>query len=250
MTISPFPRPLAALLLVLAASLTGCSLGAALGGIAAGGGMGGAVSDEWLDNQTRAPKQAVYRFDEHRYIENDPSGGFIDGCQGELYYVDEALGIRTRFGYNKDKNPRGLFKVVSPYVVVRDEDNTFVSFDKGRTFVMSPISSTDVGVDGVNLYAGGGPAAATGHVDQAFSDTSDISKAVINEKTKTVVGVFETFGSYPKRVAAAPIYAAARALKPTQFFVCKDLPWRPSAKAERERLAEQLKNAAKPGARP
>ena len=250
MTISPFPRPLAALLLVLAASLTGCSLGAALGGIAAGGGMGGAVSDEWLDNQTRAPKQAVYRFDEHRYIENDPSGGFIDGCQGELYYVDEALGIRTRFGYNKDKNPRGLFKVVSPYVVVRDEDNTFVSFDKGRTFVMSPISSTDVGVDGVNLYAGGGPAGGTGKVDRAFDQDVGISLGFINDKEKRIDVIYRTDGSLAKRVAAAPIYAAARALKPTQFFVCKDLPWRPSAKAERERLAEQLKNAAKPGARP
>ena len=251
MTASIFPRLMAApLWLLLVASLTGCSLGAALGGIAAGGGMGGAVSDEWLDTQARPPKQVVYRFDEQRYIENDPNGGRIGGCQGELYYVDEALGIRTKFGYNRDKNPRGLFKVVSSYVVVRDENNTFVSFDKGRTFVRSTVSSADVGVEGANLYAGSGPTGATGKVDQAFDQDRDISLGLINEKEKRVDVIYRTAESLPKVIAAAPIYAAARALKPTQFFVCKDLPWRPSAKVEREQLAEQLKNSAKSGARP
>ena len=115
---------------------------------------------------------------------------------------------------------------------------------------MSPISSTDVGVEGVNLYVGGGPAGGTGKVDRAFDQDAGIALGFINDIEKRVDVIYDTVGSIPKRVIAAPIFAAARALKPTQFFVCKDLPWRPSAKAERERLAEQLKNAAKPGARP
>ncbi|MCD9230944.1 hypothetical protein LPV64_18935, partial [Ralstonia pseudosolanacearum] len=124
---------------------------------AASVGFGDTISEKTLNNIARPPKQIVYRFDDHRYIENDPGPGYNLPCQAELFYVDEKLGIRTQFGGNGKRNPTGLFKVVnSPYVVARDDDAFYVSFDNGRTFKFIPNvpGSTDVVVVGDNIYMG------------------------------------------------------------------------------------------------
>ncbi|WP_253793092.1 hypothetical protein [Ralstonia pseudosolanacearum] len=85
---------------------------------AASVGFGDTISEKTLNNIARPPKQVVYRFDDHRYIENDPEPGFNLPCQDNLFYVDEQLGVRTQIDGNKKGNPKGLFKVVnSPYVV-------------------------------------------------------------------------------------------------------------------------------------
>lgn len=132
---------------------------------AASVGFGDTISEKTLNNIARPPKQVVYRFDDHRYIENDPEPGFNLPCQDNLFYVDEQLGVRTQIDGNKKGNPKGLFKVVnSPYVVARNDLAVYVSFDQGRTFksLRPQVSgSSDVVVVGNNIYAGGGGERAT-----------------------------------------------------------------------------------------
>ena len=99
-------------------------------------GRGAVLTQDRVNSLGRPPKQIVYRYDDHRYIENDPSGGYIGGCQGEMYYVDEKLGIRTLFGGNSRFVPKGVFKIdeKAPFVAVRDQENDYISFDQGRSF--------------------------------------------------------------------------------------------------------------------
>ncbi|MEF9415853.1 T6SS immunity protein Tli3 family protein, partial [Ralstonia pseudosolanacearum] len=142
-------------LLVVLLSLTGCSLSSA-DRAAASVGFGDTISEKTLNNIARPPKQVVYRFDDHRYIENNPEPGYNLPCQAELFYVDEALGIRTEVDGNKHGNPEGLFKVVnSPYVVARNDMAVYVSFDQGRSFKFTVIGGrTDVVVVGDKIYTG------------------------------------------------------------------------------------------------
>lgn len=141
-------------------SLTGCGLSPA-DRAAASVGFGDTISEKTLNNMARLPQQVVYRFDDHRYIENDPRPGFNLPCQDNLFYVDEQLGVRTQIAGNKKGNPEGLLKVVnSPYVVARNDMAVYVSFDQGRTFKVIPnvAGRTDVVVVGNEIYVGGGGA--------------------------------------------------------------------------------------------
>ncbi|MFD2425998.1 hypothetical protein ACFSUI_20320 [Ralstonia solanacearum] len=163
--------------------LTGCGLSPA-DRAAASVGFGDTISEKTLNNMARPPKQVVYRFDDHRYIESDPGPGYNLPCQAELFYVDERLGIRTQFGGNGKRNPTGLFKVVnSPYVIARDDDALYVSFDQGRSFEFTVIaSSADVVVVGNNIYVGSG---SDGSPVGAFTGRS-IRRLVIKPAEKKI----------------------------------------------------------------
>jgi len=239
---SLFGAAFGAALLIACTLVSGCASDAPAFA-AAGPFGGGTISQDVIDSQPRPPRQAVYRFDDHRYIESDPTGGYVGGCQGELYYVDEKLGIRTEFGGNKVKNPRGLFHVESPYVVVRDSFGLYVSFDQGGAFVFKPIDGQDdVLVMGGDIYVGGG---GEGHrLRGAFSDnyvywyTADPTEKTIETRHEP--------SAQPDRQVTARILALVRAEKPKfsnelDYFVCKDLPWRPSVKKEREMFKQQQK---------
>ncbi|MEF7616376.1 hypothetical protein V4F39_20845 [Aquincola sp. MAHUQ-54] len=186
---------------------------------------------DW-DTFPRAPKQIVYRFDEHRYIENDPAGGFVSPCQGELYYVDEKLGIRTYFSVNTQGNPGGRFKVDSPYVVVRAEKIVKISFDQGRTFAVLDVPySGDLVVTGTAVFRGW-----YGKWSRYEFDPHAAPR---------IISVGPNFNYPLVSVQGSPAYspeaksaAEAKLMEPgpgsTEFVCRSDLPWRPSVKRERE----------------
>ncbi|MEF7617474.1 hypothetical protein V4F39_26430 [Aquincola sp. MAHUQ-54] len=186
---------------------------------------------DW-DTHPRAPKQVVYRFDEHRYIENDPAGGFVSPCQGELYYVDETLGIRTYFSVNTQGNPRHRFKVDSPYVVVRSDKAVKISLDQGRTFaVLNVPPSGDIVVVGSTLYSGW-----YGDWESYEFDPSNGRREVVvltNLRFELVdARASGLSAAVAKRIAEAELSKAGPG---SIEFVCRDdLPWRPSVKRERE----------------
>ncbi|MEF7617475.1 hypothetical protein V4F39_26435 [Aquincola sp. MAHUQ-54] len=186
---------------------------------------------DW-DTHPRAPKQVVYRFDEHRYIENDPAGGFVSPCQGELYYVDKTLGIRTYFSVNTQGNPGGRFKVDSPYVVVRSDKILKISFDQGRTFAV--LASVGYGGDTVVINT-------RVYVLNSWLwyvyDFEPLSKRVTPTPGLTYDFV-QTVRNMSISPEAAKAIATAKLMEPgpgSAEFICRgDLPWRPSVKRERE----------------
>jgi len=230
--------------LLIACTLVGGCASDAPAFAAAGPFGGGTISQDVIDSQPRPPRQAVYRFDDHRYIESDPTGGYVGGCQGELYYVDEKLGIRTEFGGNKVTNASGLFHVESPYVVVRDSHALYMSFDQGRTFVLEPVNGQrDVLVVGSDIYVGGG--GDDHRLRGAFSLNYVHWYAANSAERKIEPRYHASAESAPKEDAA--VLNRARAYKnkfsdDSDYFVCKDLPWRPSVKKEREMLKQQRKD--------
>jgi len=241
--ISSLGTALSAALLIACTLVGGCASDAPAFA-AAGPFGGGTISQDVIDSQPRPPRQVVYRFDDHRYIESDPTGGYVGGCLGELYYVDEKLGIRTRTGTNSQKNPRGLFHVESPHVATRSENAVYISFDQGRTFVFKPVNGQDdVLVVGGDIYVGGG--GDDHRLRGAFSDnyvywyTADPAEKKIETRHRP--------SAEPDRQATARILALVRAEKPKfsnelDYFDCKRLPWRPSVKKEREMLKQQRKD--------
>ncbi|MDC6286808.1 phage tail protein [Ralstonia pseudosolanacearum] len=242
-------------------SLTGCGLSSA-DRAAASVGFGDTISEKTLNNMARPPKQVVYRFDDHRYIENDPGPGYNLPCQAELFYVDEQLGIRTQVGGNSKHNPEGLFKVVnSPYVVTRSDASVRVSFDQGRTFRIIPNvdGSTDVLVVGDKIYMGGG---SEGNPIGAFTSRT-INLLVIKPDEQRIEPQYTARKPLnPDQVARLarsnfpvpepdPRYAELKNLArehvvnswyqdPAQYFTCRrDLPWRPSINRERQLQTQQ-----------
>ncbi|MGE1003206.1 T6SS immunity protein Tli3 family protein [Ralstonia pseudosolanacearum] len=253
-------------------SLTGCGL-SPTDQAAASVGFGGTISEKTLNNMARPPKQVVYRFDDHRYIENDPGPGYNLPCQAELFYVDEKLGIRTQAGGNSKRNPEGLFKVVnSPYVVTRSDVSVRVSFDQGRTFKIIPDvpGSTAVVVVGDNIYMGGG---GTRGPRGAFN-SGPIELHVIKpaeQKIELQYTAREPLSPYDmQRLAAAgfpvpkpdPRYSELKKLArehvvnsryqdPDQYFTCReDLHWRPSINRERQLQKAQQQNPSTVNASP
>ncbi|MCK4124525.1 hypothetical protein HFK83_19405 [Ralstonia pseudosolanacearum] len=277
----PFPWPqgvvMRGMLLTAATatllSLTGCGLSPA-DRAAASVGFGDTISEKTLNNIARPPKQVVYRFDDHRYIENDPGPGYNLPCQAELFYVDEQLGIRTQFGGNSEHNPTGLFKVVnSPYVVVRSDAAVRVSFDQGRTFKRVPDvdnGSADVVVVGDKIYMGGGGARGP---RGAFA-SGPIELHVIKpaeQKIELQYTAQEPLSPYDmQRLAAAgfpvpapdPRYPELKKLvrehvvnsryqDPEQYFTCRrDLQWRPSINRERQLQKAQQQSPSTVNASP
>ncbi|MGC5808307.1 T6SS immunity protein Tli3 family protein [Ralstonia pseudosolanacearum] len=253
-------------------SLTGCGL-SPTDQAAASVGFGGTISEKTLNNIARPPIQVVYRFDDHRYIENDPGPGYNLPCQAELFYVDEKLGIRTQAGGNSEHNPEGLFKVVnSPYVVTRSDVSVRVSFDQGRTFKIIPNvpGSTAVVVVGDNIYMDGGGARGP----RGAFNSGPIELHVIKpdeQKIELQYTAREPLSSYDmQRLAAAgfpvpkpdPRYAELKKLArehvvnnkypdPTQYFTCRrDLQWRPSINRERQLQKAQQQSPSTVNASP
>ena len=246
-------------------SLAGCSL-SPVDPAAAAIGFGDAISDKTLNSIARPPVQVVYRFDDHRYIENNPGPGYNLPCQGELFYVDDALGIRTQTSGNKHGNPEGLFKVVnSPYVVARNDMAIYVSFDKGRTFKTVPDvpSRVDVVVVGDQIYMGSG--GARGPRGALSSGPIDLYVIKPNEQTIKLQYTAQTpiddpYEIHRMKAAGWPIpkpdprypelYKLAREhvvnsryQDPEQYFTCKsDLPRRPSINRERQLRKQQQQN--------
>ncbi|AGH87565.1 hypothetical protein HI806_26835 (plasmid) [Ralstonia solanacearum] len=236
-------------LLAVLLSLTGCGLSSA-DRAAASVGFGDTISEKTLNNIARPPKQVVYRFDDHRYIENDPGPGYNLPCQAELFYVDEALGIRTQFGGNGKRNPTGLFKVVnSPYVVARDDAAVHVSFDQGRTFksLRPQVSgSGDVVVVGNNIYAGGGGGNGP---RGAFSEWAGARWFVIDPIKQEITLKYreetrESEGDHIRKLAREHV-VNSRYQDPDQYFTCRtDLHWRPSINRERQLQKQQQQSSS------
>nr|WP_232457332.1 hypothetical protein [Burkholderia ubonensis] len=251
-------------------ALAGCGLSPA-DRAAASVGFGDMISEKTLNNIARPPKQVVYRFDEHRYIENDPGPGYNLPCQAELFYVDERLGIRTQVGGNRKHNPEGVFKVVnSPYVVTRSDAAVRVSFDQGRTFKIVPDvgGSTDVVVVGDNIYLGGGGADGP---RGAFT-LGAIRFLVIKpdeQKIELQYIARKPFSPYDlKRLASGggpvpepdprypELFKLARAqlsfpVSQAVYFSCReDLHWRPSINRERQLQKQQQHNPVTVNANP
>ncbi|MGD7150125.1 T6SS immunity protein Tli3 family protein [Ralstonia pseudosolanacearum] len=213
---------------------------------AASVGFGDTISEKTLNNIARPPKQVVYRFDDHRYIENDPEPGFNLPCQDNLFYVDEQLGVRTQIDGNKKGNPKGLFKVVnSPYVVARNDLAVYVSFDQGRTFksLRPQVSgSSDVVVVGNNIYAGGGGERGP---RGAFSEWEGARWFVIDPSKQEIMLRYreessgESEGDRIRKLAREQV-VNSRYEDPAQYFTCRrDLPWRPSINRERQLQKQQ-----------
>ncbi|OIT17131.1 hypothetical protein BL243_08010 [Ralstonia solanacearum] len=240
-------------------SLAGCGTSSA-DPAAAAIGFGDTISEKTLNSIARPPKQVVYRFDDHRYIENDPEPGYNLLCQGELFYVDEQLGIRTDIDGNKHGNPDGVFKVVnSPYVVARNDMGLYVSFDKGRTFKFVPNvpGGVDVVVVGNNIYTGSdgfteGPIRLRViKPEEQKIELQYTAKKPIDDPYQ--IQRLEASG-FPvpkpdpryaelKKAAREHVNVRSTHQDSTQFFTCKsDLPWRPSINRERQLLKQQQQN--------
>ncbi|MCQ4677818.1 hypothetical protein [Ralstonia pseudosolanacearum] len=247
-------------LLVVLLSLTGCSLSSA-DRAAASVGFGDTISEKTLNNIARPPKQVVYRFDDHRYIENDPGPGYNLPCQAELFYVDEALGIRTEVDGNKHGNPEGLFKVVnSPYVVARNDMAVYVSFDQGRSFKFTVIGgSTDVVVVGDNIYMGSdgftsGPIElhvikpAEQKIELQYTARKPIDDPYqIHRMEAAGWPVPKPDPRYAELKKSAREYVNVRSTHQdsTQYFTCRrDLPWRPSINRERQLQKQQQQSSS------
>ncbi|MDO3621823.1 hypothetical protein Q3O98_12000 [Ralstonia pseudosolanacearum] len=228
-------------------SLTGCGLSSA-DRAAASVGFGDTISEKTLNNMARPPKQVVYRFDDHRYIENDPGPGYNLPCQAELFYVDDALGIRTQFGGNSKHNPEGLFKVIdSHYVVTRDDDAVYVSFDQGRTFKsLRPQvgGSADVVVVGNDIYVGSGGSRGP---RSAFTEDVGARWFVIDSANKEITLKYgekwdlrEPGGDRVRKLARAQFNFP---VSPAEYFTCdRNLHWRPSINRERQLQKAQQQN--------
>ena len=240
-------------------SLAGCGTSSA-DPAAAAIGFGDTISEKTLNSIARPPVQVVYRFDDHRYIENNPGPGYNLPCQGELFYVDDALGIRTQTSGNKHGNPDGVFKVVnSPYVIARNDMAIYVSFDKGRTFKTVPDvpGGVDVVVVGDKIYMGS-DRFGNGPID-LYVIKPDAQKIELQYTAKKPIDDpyqiqrFEASG-FPvpkpdpryaelKKAAREHINVRSTHQDSTQFFTCKrDLPWRPSINRERQSLKQQQQN--------
>ncbi|CBJ41237.1 conserved exported protein of unknown function (plasmid) [Ralstonia solanacearum CMR15] len=239
-------------------SLTGCSLSPA-DRASASVGFGGTISEKTLNNIARPPKQVVYRFDDHRYIENDPGPGYNLPCQAELFYVDETLGIRTQTSGNKRGNPEGVFKVVnSPYVVARNDMAVYVSFDQGRTFKVIPDipGGVDVVVVGDKIYTGSNGFTDGIRLRVIKPDEQEIELQYTAEKPiddPYQIHRIEAAGwpvpkpdpRYAELKKAAREYVNVRSTHQdsTQYFTCRrDLQWRPSINRERQSLKQQQQN--------
>ncbi|MDO3576371.1 T6SS immunity protein Tli3 family protein [Ralstonia pseudosolanacearum] len=247
--------------------LTGCGLSPA-DRAAASVGFGDTISEKTLNNIARPPKQVVYRFDDHRYIENDPGPGYNLPCQAELFYVDEKLGIRTQAGGNSKRNPEGLFKVVnSSYVVTRSDVSVRVSFDQGRTFKIIPDvpGSTDVVVVDDKIYMGSdgftsGPIEL--HVikpDEQKIELQYTAQKPIDDPYQ--IHRMEAAGwpvpkpdpRYAELKKAAREYVNVRSTHQdsTQYFTCRtDLHWRPSINRERQLQKQQQQSSSTVNASP
>ncbi|WP_439889520.1 T6SS immunity protein Tli3 family protein [Ralstonia sp. 25C] len=226
-------------------SLAGCSL-SPVDPAAAAIGFGDTISDKTLNSIARPPIQVVYRFDDHRYIENNPEPGYNLPCQGELFYVDAALGIRTEVDGNKHGNPEGVFKVVnSPYVIARNDMAVYVSFDQGRTFksLRPQVSGgSDVVVVGNDIYVGGGgdegPNGAFLPRQGALWFVIDPAKQEITLKYREQS--HESEGDRIRKLARAQFTFP---LSQSDYFTCRrDLPRRPSINRERQLLKQQQQN--------
>ncbi|KVU07057.1 hypothetical protein WK60_22775 [Burkholderia ubonensis] len=235
-------------------SLAGCGL-SPTDRAAASVGFGDTISEKTLNNIARPPKQVVYRFDEHRYIENDPGPGYNLPCQAELFYVDEKLGIRTQFGGNGKRNPTGLFKVVnSPYVIARDDDGLYVSFDQGRSFKFIVVGGrADVVVVGGNIYMGGG---SDGDPIGAFTEDRFAYWFVIDPSKQEVTLKYRSGNSEDPEGDRIRKLARQHVINnkypdPTQYFTCKrDLQWRSSINRERQLQKQQQQNLSTVNASP
>ncbi|WP_232437259.1 hypothetical protein [Burkholderia ubonensis] len=251
-------------------SLAGCGLSPA-DRAAASVGFGDTISEKTLNNIARPPKQVVYRFDEHRYIENDPGPGYNLPCQAELFYVDERLGIRTQVGGNRKHNPEGVFKVVnSPYVVTRSDAAVRVSFDQGRTFKIVPDidGSADVVVVGNNIYIGGGGAdgprgAFTSGAIRLLVIKPDEQKIELQYRARNPLSPYALKrlasggGPVPEPDPRYPeLFKLARAqlsfpVSQAEYFSCReDLHWRPSINRERQLQKQQRQNLSTVNASP
>ncbi|ASL75470.1 hypothetical protein [Ralstonia pseudosolanacearum] len=240
-------------------SLAACGLSPA-DRAAASVGFGDTISEKTLNNIARPPKQVVYRFDDHRYIENDPGPGYNLPCQAELFYVDEQLGIRTQVGGNSKHNPEGLFKVVdSPYVVTRSDASVRVSFDQGHTFKIIPDvpGSVDVVVVGDKIYMGSdGFTEGPIRLRVIKPDAQKIELQYTAQKPLDdpyQIHRLEAAGwpvpkpdpRYAELKKAAREYVNVRSTHQdsTQYFTCRrDLPWRPSINRERQLQKQQQQN--------
>ncbi|WP_232427334.1 hypothetical protein [Burkholderia ubonensis] len=250
-------------------SLAGCGL-SPTDWAAASVGFGDTISEKTLNNIARPPKQVVYRFDEHRYIENDSGPGYNLPCQAELYYVDETLGIRTQFGGNGKRNPTGLFKVVnSPYVIARDDDALYVSFDQGRSFKFVVVGGrADVVVVGNNIYIGGGGAdgprgAFTSGAIRFLVIKPDEQKIELQYRARKPLSPYDLKrlasggGPVPEPDPRYPeLFKLARAqlsfpVSQAEYFSCReDLHWRPSINRERQLQKQQRQNLSTVNASP
>ncbi|MFA8324608.1 hypothetical protein [Burkholderia ubonensis] len=251
-------------------SLAGCGLSPA-DRAAASVGFGDTISEKTLNNIARPPKQVVYRFDEHRYIENDPGPGYNLPCQAELFYVDERLGIRTQVGGNRKHNPEGVFKVVnSPYVVTRSDAAVRVSFDQGRTFTIVPDvdGRADVVVVGNNIYMGGGGAdgprgAFTRGAIRFLVIKPDEQKIELQYRARKPLSPYDLKrlasggGPVPEPDPRYPeLFKLARAqlsfpVSQAEYFSCReDLHWRPSINRERQLQKQQRQNLSTVNASP
>lgn len=231
--------------------LTGCGLSPA-DRAAASVGFGDTISEKTLNNMARPPKQVVYRFDDHRYIENDPGPGYNLPCQAELFYVDERLGIRTQFGGNGKRNPTGLFKVVnSPYVIARDDDALYVSFDQGRSFEFTVIAgSTDVVVVGNDIYVGGGGDEGP---NGAFFARRGIRWLVIDPVKQEITLKYreETHEPEGDRIRKLAHAQFSFPVSQAEYFTCnRNLRWRPSLNRERELQKAQQQSPSTVNASP
>ncbi|WP_232442618.1 hypothetical protein [Burkholderia ubonensis] len=237
-------------------SLAGCGLSPA-DRAAASVGFGDTISEKTLNNIARPPKQVVYRFDEHRYIENDPEPGFNLPCQDNLFYVDEQLGVRTQIDANKKGNPTGVFKVVnSPYVVARNDLAVYVSFDKGRTFkLLRPQVSggSDVVVVGNDIYAGGGGDEGP---RGAFNKWGGARWFVIDPTKQEITLKYQASSSQDPegdRIRKLAREQLSFPVSPAEYFTCRrDLHWRPSINRERQlqKQQQQKPSAANPSPTP
>ncbi|MDK1379324.1 T6SS immunity protein Tli3 family protein [Ralstonia pseudosolanacearum] len=248
-------------------SLTGCGLSSA-DRAAASVGFGDTISEKTLNNMARPPKQVVYRFDDHRYIENDPGPGYNLPCQAELFYVDEQLGIRTQVGGNSKRNPEGLFKVVnSPYVVTRSDASVRVSFDQGRTFKIIPDvpGGVDVVVVDDKIYTGS-DGFTSGHIrlriikpDEQKIELQYTAQKPLDDPYQ--IHRMEAAGwpvpkpdpRYAELKKAAREYVNVRSTDQdsTQYFTCRrDLPWRPSINRESQLQKQQQQSPSTVNANP
>ncbi|WP_230459463.1 T6SS immunity protein Tli3 family protein [Burkholderia ubonensis] len=251
-------------------SLAGCGL-SPTDRAAASVGFGDTISEKTLNNIARPPKQVVYRFDEHRYIENDPGPGYNLPCQAELFYVDERLGIRTQVGGNRKHNPEGVFKVVnSPYVVTRSDAAVRVSFDQGRTFTIVPDvdGRADVVVVDNNIYISGGGAdgprgAFTSGAIRLLVIKPDEQKIELQYRARKPFSPYDLKrlasggGPVPEPDPRYPeLFKLARAqlsfpVSQAEYFSCReDLHWRPSINRERQLQKQQQHNPVTVNASP
>lgn len=137
----------------------------------------------------------------------------------------------------------------TPFLIVRDQSNMFVSFDQGRSFKLLDgwSSEGDVAVIGGMFYFGGGGDGNGGYL--AFQ-RDPIKKYRYSEfadgQTNSFVKMFESKGYLDDQINWKHVRAEIGEIDARHFFKCVDgLPWRRSLNYERAHPNDERKEAAK-----